>query len=150
MKKPSDIVEEIEAMGQDSEVKAAKWVKEKGKEEEKLQNEKDAVALTKLHDKRKQVITYRDVLLKEARIRLQDYDIPIGYIMDIAKTDKGVLFGFRHLKQKKWFMKGMKVSGLPREDLFGISMMINWALDSIAQREEENGTRNDPAKKIIS
>ena len=148
MKKTS-IAEEIEAMGQDDEVKAAKWVKEKGKENEKIQNEKDAVALEKLHDKRKQVYGYKDILLREALIRLKDYDVPSHYYIEIGKTEKGLIFGFKHFTDKQWFMKGMKVCMIPKYDLFAISLMINWALDEIGKREEKNGPATNGTKSTI-
>ena len=133
--------EELDTLGQDSEEKAAKWVIEKGKEDRKKADEAEARILEGLEkEKNKRFTHYHEALYKTAKRKILEYGVPPKYYMDCQLTPKGLLFGFRSYASKKWEMKGMKITMIPRYDLFAIIMMINDALDEISKREKVNGS----------
>ena len=134
-----DSPELISQMGQDSEVKAAKVIIEEHQKEQKIENEKSAIIEDILTPsaKKLQLYTYRDLILQEGKRRLKEYEIPANYYLDCGLSKKGMLFGYRHVNDKQWFMKGLTLSFNPKIDLFAISLMINWALDQIGEREKE-------------
>jgi hypothetical protein len=128
------IVEEIEAEGQDSDIKAAKFVIEKGREKDKQEEEKEFETRDKLEKRANNTNLYRDSVKNEARRRISEYDIPRGFQIDCVLTTKGLAFGYKYFTDKMWFMKGIKLSGMPIYDLNGVDRMINQALDEIDRR----------------
>ncbi len=148
----ADHVEELDAMGKDSETEAAKWVIEKNRQLEKETTQKKQDEKQVLQDKRKFLSTphktdpYKEnllVLLKTAMIDNRD-EVPKGYVWEARITDKGVVLGIQR-PDKRVFLRGMKVSGFAEFDHQGISRLVFSALDQIQeweQRKEAQRTRS--------
>ena len=128
----TELQEEIEVLGQDSEKKAAKFVIEKGKEHDKQAKEQEYQIQDKL-DKSSPNL-YRISIRNEAKRRITEYDVPKGFRIDCVLTTKGLAFGYKYYTDKMWFMKGIKLSNIPMYDLNGVDRMINEALDEIDRR----------------
>lgn len=136
-RRAEEVVEEIDLMGQESEHKAAKVVKEIAKRDEKIASESEAHSLTQLTDKKKNEGYYREAILKESkRSIIDDFEIPQGYYIDSTLTSKGLVVGYRHFTDKMWFMKGMIISMNPTADMQGMKRLINDAVDEIQKRVE--------------
>lgn len=134
----ADEMEEIDAMGQDDEVKAAKWVIEKGEEDRHEESEKSAEAEWKLHDKRRNFFTYKDLLLAEFRRQMVDsYQLlPKGFAWYPVGTTKGIVLWVKDL-ENRWYAKGITVSGIPKYDLNGVERLIDKALDFMEESERK-------------
>lgn len=137
-KRAAETAEELEVLGQDNEVKAAKWVIEKGNKDRKKEDEKEAEVQWKLDDKKKQVFTYTDLLLKELRQIMFDWEDqkPLGYKWAAVKDKKGLCLWIRDATGK-YYAKGIKVSFLPKYDLNAISRMVARACDFMDSLEEK-------------
>ena len=127
--------EKIDALGQESETKAVKWVIEEGERERKEQAEEEAVARWKLEDVKKTVWTYKDSLLKEANRQIPSYELPSGFLIKASSGKQGLLFFVRDLKGN-WYVKGMKISNIPMYDLQGIQRMVDKCLNVIDKLED--------------
>jgi hypothetical protein len=129
--------EELEAMGQDSEKEAAKWVIEKGEQERKEEEEQTAVEEWKLHDKRNSIWTYKDVVLDCLKRQMKEAFgmLPRGFLWYPVKTEKGIALYFRDPKGT-WYVRGMYVSMIPEYDLNCIDRLIDKALNSMDQIEQ--------------
>lgn len=136
VKTPNEIAEEIDVLGQENEIKAAKWIIEKGKEDEHQENEAEAEAKWKLHDTKNQYSVYREKIYEEAKRLLQTFDIPVGFQFDVALNEKGLLFCYRD-PYGKIHARGMKISTFISEDLQCVTRFIHDALDSMEHMEEE-------------
>jgi hypothetical protein len=147
--KPQEAVDELLAMGQDSEDKAVKHVIENNDRILKEEEQKSAEALTKLSDHKKNENVYKDALRNEARRRIKEYDIPQGYIIDCMLTSKGMAFGYRHFTSNLWFMKGITISTNPLYDLQGIDRIINEALQEIGNKEKGKDENHLTASGIV-
>ena len=130
--------EELLAMGQDSETKAAKWVIEKGVEDRKAQDEEDYYTAEGIGKAQKNEGLYKFKIKEEAKKRIVSYDIPKGYLVDCVLTSKGLAFGWRYWSNKVWFMKGMLISGQVLADLQEVDRLINQALDEVGRHEAKD------------
>jgi hypothetical protein len=135
--------DEIDTLGQDSEIKAAKSVIEKQKEVDHQESEERAVSEWKLTDAKNKVWTYNDSLIQEAIRMILLSDVPAGYRLAPRITKKGLAFWIRD-KEGNWYIDGMKISGLPKYDLNCLDRKIGKALDFIDKLEEKYGTTNQP------
>lgn len=147
-KKVSKFVEELDTIGQDSEVKGAAAVVELQKSEEKkqikIQNIKEEILTKKTRTKKE----YNLALLQEARRMIQfELSPPPPYFISATITSKGMVVGYAKPGDKSWKVKGMTISGYPRYDLFGMEKLINDCLDAI--EKGKNGLSLG-TKKIIS
>ena len=115
-------------MGQESETKAAKWVIEDGKEQEKKEKGTEDETREVLHDKQGQKFTYKDLLYKEfhRKLRLYAEDLPHGVGWGLSKTDKGIVLYIQY--RGKIYARGMLVSQDVRYDMNCIDRMIQKAL----------------------
>lgn len=136
-KSASDVLEELEAMGQDSETKAVKWVKEQNAEQEKLDDERKAISQWMLNDKKKQITTYKDALLFEMKRQMIDsYDfLPENFLWYPKSTEKGICLYIRD-SHNKWYARGMLVSTVPEYDLQAIERLIDKALQHMDNLEQ--------------
>src|SRR3990167_6587997 len=103
--------EKLEAMGQESDRKAAKWVQEVGKEERKKEENRIADVMTKLDDSKKHVVTYKTLLMDEMKKEMGywDEDLPTGFNWIHQQTDKGIVLWIRN-PQHEYYAKGIKLS----------------------------------------
>lgn len=149
-KKAWEIEEELEATGQESETGAVKWVKEKGKETRHEETEESVVDEWKLHDKRKQLFTYKDVLLTcFKRQMMESYDfLPKNFLWYPVPSDKGLVLWFRD-SRGKWYAHGMHISLVPKYDLNCITRLIHKALDKMDELERAYQEEEQVQKGII-
>lgn len=143
-KKVVEMIDELEAAGQDSEKEALKVIKQLQDKEEKKEKEQDALAWEKLHKAKQTRLTYKDALLDHMKLLKDTYnsEIPRGYLWFIIPTEKGIMLSVR-TKTGKWYAKGTKVAGEPKYDLNAVERLIWKALefiDSLEQKEEKKGS----------
>lgn len=89
----AEFLEELEAMGQSSDYKAAKWVREHYEKLEKKDREKSAIDLETLGRLRKlpNKQDYLRYLCKLFLVFLQEEKIPKKYFIDVSITDIGII-----------------------------------------------------------
>lgn len=131
-----ELAEELDVLGQESDLKAAKWIKEKEKEVEKTAEEKNAVVEEKLANAENNYYLYRDRMLNHAKEQFKGFDVPPGFYYGVYLTDKGLVFWFRAPNGKS-YAKGMKISTFVVEDMQGVIRLIHQALDHIEMIDEE-------------
>lgn len=144
-----ELEEKIDAMGQESEEKAAKWVMEEGAREREGEEEKEAIAQWQLEDSRKQRVTYQSQLLKEANRRLRDYDIPKEFAAGVQLTSKGLVFWYMN-PDRRMFAKGMQISTIPVFDLNGVDRLLVQLIDAIDMDARNLEKTMDGMKKTKS
>lgn len=135
-KKASDFAEELDATGQESDEKAAKWIIEKQKTEEKEQKEEEAEDQWRLHDTRKQNLEYHKRLKLIMERRMREYATPPYFRWYATLTKKGLVLGIADPKGI-WYAKGMQISHLPFYDLSGIDTLIMKGLDFMNHLEKK-------------
>ena len=131
--------EKLEAMGQESETKAARWVKEEGEKERHGESERQAETEWKLSDARGKLITYKSLLIQELKRLMGNWaeDLSSGWSWYGMETEKGIVLWLRN-PEREWMVRGMKVSGLPKYDLNGIFRIVMDALrESQPKKKEE-------------
>lgn len=132
-----EILEKVDAMGQDSEIKAAKWVKEQNKideaQEEKYKNEKT------------------ETLERKSRYSFSNYKQYLADIItDIIKNNLGVVRGWTYrsfysekgvglvlLNGKRKFVKAFMPINIPKYDLNACAILCLEAENTIDKIEEE-------------
>lgn len=145
-KNAAEFAEEIDAMGQESETGAVKWVKEVEDREQQVREKKEADELTILSQKRKyQKNPYYESLYTLAKRRISEYDIPRGYAVDIIlKEDGRLVFGLQKVGFR-WYAKGMKICGDPHFDINCVDRMIvqlMLSLDELQRQHEKHRTNS--------
>ena len=135
--------EKLEAMGQESEHKAKKWVQEVGKEEDKKEKKRIDEVMTKLDASKSHVMTYKELLIEEMRKEMGywDDDLPTGFNWLPQSTEKGIVLWIRNPK-REYYAKGIKLSGEPKYDLNAIARLIVGAVKEMEGQEPkktENG-----------
>lgn len=144
-KNASDLAEEIDAMGQQSEEKAVKWVQEVENRNLKEQSNSESKNIEDLEHKRRYAKNpYYQSLYNLALQELKQYDIPRGYNVDILlKEDGRMIFGLQ--KQGfRWYAKGMKVCGEPKYDINCVQRMVvqmMLSLDELEMQHEKHHTK---------
>lgn len=106
--------EKIKEMGQESEVKAAKVIKEEFKERQKKEIETQGISFDILHRLKNNKLKYNMFLRKLMYRFLQDEDIPKKYIIDVTATKKGVIFSIRGTK----YIGALGSCGIEKIDFF--------------------------------
>lgn len=143
-KKLLEEVDVLDTLGGESETQSAKFVIEKGKEEQKIAQEKSARQKEKLEKDRKTLARpnkmddYKRnllILVKTAMIDNRD-ELPKGYSWDARISPKGILLGIK-TPAGKVYARGMKISGFSQFDHQGVSRLVFSALDQIAQWESQ-------------
>lgn len=129
--KSTEELEKIDAMGQESEKKGAKWVIEEGTNERKAEDAKEADELERLHSKRKQPTGYAGEIVAAASRRLLEFDIPKGFDWGVYKTKQGRGIELRYMRpDRRIFARGMYVSYNPNVD-------INWIIRNLHNAVDE-------------
>ena len=140
------LAEEIDAMGQESEEKAVKWVQEVEHREEKKRQETDAQHAEQIAKKRRfKKNDYYIALYQYASKLLKEYDIPQGYEVDCYLKEEGKLvFGVRKVGYR-WYAKGMIICGEPKYDKNCIERLVYqtmMALDELEGQHERHRTKS--------
>ena len=124
--------EKLKTLGQESDLKAKKWVQEEYKELEKLAKEdfyKDMGILSDLRKKKpKYYFRYLSVILMKF---IKEEDVPKRYGVDLSLTDKGILLKIAGTKYQGAF----KPSGLPSFDRHACKIMAIRLGNTIAKLE---------------
>lgn len=133
--------EKLEAMGQESEKAAAKWVMEEGEKERHEEAEQQAETEWTLNDHKDQVLTYKTLLVKELRRLMENWidELPEGWSWYAGYNEKGIVLWLRD-KDRNWYARGMKVSGLPKYDLNGIFKLMMKAIEYAKPKVEPQDT----------
>ncbi len=136
--------EEIDAMGQESETKAVKWVQEVEKRNQEQISYETLTLQEDLEKKRRyDKNPYYQSLYNLAIKELSNYDVPKGYQVDVVWKDKGLVFGLRKIGFR-WYAKGMSISGEPKYDIncverLAIQTMLS--LDELYEQHELHQTK---------
>ena len=151
----AEIEEELDATGQESDVKAVKWVQEKGREAEHEENEELAEAEWKATDasKKGKVFTYRDVLMDFIKREMMSYYdvLPVNFLWyPVKDKNQGIIIWIRD-SRGKWYARGMRVSMLPKYDINCVQKLIVKALDqmdNLSQRYEDEEKQVEQLKNL--
>jgi len=135
--------EELDSMGQESETKAAKWVKEKGKEYDKETEKEDAI--------RKEILTKRTKFdfmdYKRTLAQTFDYlawqeEFPEDWLHHIAITDKGLVMYLRS-PEKEIFYRAFSPVNDPNYDMPAIMKILESSWVAIEKwRDAKNVTES--------
>lgn len=130
-KKRGEFLEELEAIGQESELKSRKWVRERYDREEKkqlFQKELDLNLLSKLRQRKQKDYTR---YLSQIFLRFLSEEDTSKYRLDIDLTDKGISVKIR----KTRFIGAFKVVGVPLYDYTACKIMAVKVGNTIAKLE---------------
>jgi len=145
-KKIGDLEEEIDAMGQESEIKASKWVKEKGKEWDKEAEVEKGKALDVLEGKtRYKFADYKRFLGEELMRRGWEEFYPKDWMFHSTITDKGIVYYLRS-PDKRMFVRAFAPVNIPEYDFVAIEKILESAWECINNWEEE---KSNPKSSII-
>lgn len=146
-------LEELDALGQESEIRAVKWVKEKGQKEDKRESEKRAEEEWRAVDSKGKVFTYRDAIYNALkRQMLESYGLlPYGFLWYPVKAEKGLEIWIRDTKNQ-WYARGMYLSSDPKYDLNCVDRLVDKALNQmdILEREYTKIEEEKKSKKTDS
>lgn len=134
-KKIAEELEKIDTLGQDSEKKAVKWIKEVDKERIKEEKETESQEISSLTSKKKQVVTYKEELARILYKRLVKNVWPKGYRFIVNVTPKGLEVHIRNQKNK-WYGKGISVTFMPEYDLNAAVILVLQADNTLAVSEK--------------
>lgn len=144
-KNAQELAEELDTLGQDSDERAVKWVQEKQKEldtEEVKETNKEKEIL---HDKRKyKKNEYFLAILRMAKRKLAEFDVPNGYRVDAILKENKVIIGLRK-DGFRWYAKGMVICGEPKYDMNCIERLVIQcmiALDELYDQHEKHTTKS--------
>lgn len=127
--------EKLEAMGQESEKKAAKWVQEEGRQEREAEQKIQDNATDALWSSRKQVLTYKGRLVEEMQREMDNWadELPEGFNWMPQSTQKGIVLWIRN-PQRDYYAKGLSLSYEPKYDLNGIARLIVRAVEEATKQ----------------
>lgn len=143
-KKVAEIEEKIDATGQESDKKAAKYVIEEGKKHQEKQKKKEEKELDNLSIKRKapKIESYYFTLCKTIHDLVQELQFPKTYDWGVWFDGKGIVLKIRD-KYKKSHIKAFKPTHEPKYDLAACYKLAWWAedlYDAIEGNTSTNGT----------
>lgn len=134
-----ELDEELAATGQESDVGAVKWVKEKNKERQKEEQESLAESEWKASDKKGKVFGYRDVIVDEMKRQMvESFDqLPQDFLWyPVKDKGQGIQLWIRDSKGK-WYARGMRPCMNPTMDIQCVSRLIQKALDHMDDLERK-------------
>ena len=141
-KKVEEELERIDTVGQESEKKAVKWVKESAQIDANKEREVEATDLSVLNSNKRTIITYKEELAKIIHRRMEKNKWPPEYKFVVNSSPKGIGIFIRN-KSKKWFGRGMAITNEPILDLNAAAVLILQADNTIVVSEkmakESNG-----------
>jgi hypothetical protein len=123
--------ERLSVLGQESDLKAKKWINEeykKAAKEGEVAREKAYFNLERLRSNKKRYNKY----LAQILIRyLEDEQIPKEYTLKVGWNRKGVDITIL----KFGYSKGVKPSGIPKYDVFGMKMLATQCGNTVGKLE---------------
>lgn len=127
-KKAAEIEEKIEAMGQESETKARKWVREVTKEEELKAKKIEDDKLTVLDDMRKKYLSYKGVLMQSLHDLILRIGMPSTYEWGVWFDGKGIIVAIKD-KLEIRHHRAFKITNDPKYDLNAVKEFARWIED---------------------
>lgn len=127
----------LDALGQDSESKGAKVAKELAREEHDAKEKRDITTVEKLESARSKKYdpVYYQSILAECILRMQDYQLPIGFRWKASVSTEGLAM---HLGTPiGTYAGGVKITGVPYNDAKGVIGLVNQALIDVELLEQE-------------
>lgn len=134
----------IDAMGQESEKKAKKWIVEDAKENEKKENKKKDEALNQLDSKRKQVFAYKEYVLQYLHDLILQIRLPPIYQWGVWFDGKGVKVVVID-KFKKRHVRAFRLSYSPKYDINYCYVFAVWVEDIYDRTEGNLAVQNRPS-----
>ena len=140
-KKLLEEVEKIEAMGQDSDKKAAGEVIKEYNRREKEDEEDEAQKLEVLTKKRRgpRIFSYKEELAINLANFLKEESLPKGWWFEVNILDKGIGLRVGNYNTESQQTRKFKISGDPMYDLNACYLFAAWAGD-LALKEAEKKT----------
>ena len=133
-----ELAEEVEATGQESETRAAKWVIEKGKEDQKRQQAGKANTLELLEEKNKfKIIDYWRTVADVMTIFTEREEFPLDWDWRVVITDRGVVMRLLS-PDKRAFVRAFTPSHIPNYDLVAISKVLESAWVCVKDWQKEH------------
>lgn len=123
-----EVEEKLDAMGQRNEKKAAKWVIENEKEEEKILDEIKAERMYKLSASKKTSNTYIKQVMQILYNKLDELTWKKGYKWYVGWDGKGIVLSVQ-IKQGDVFKRAFKPCFEPKYDLGACETLTVWAED---------------------
>src|SRR3972149_687351 len=137
-----ELSEELDATGQESETKAAKWVMEKGRDSSKEQLNQENRILEALDSKSKYgIVDYHKSLAAFMANFAQEEQFPQEWFWHIAITDQGVVM-YMVSPDKRRFYRAFKPSFVPQCDLQAIFKILDsmWTkINELEVKEQGEG-----------
>lgn len=128
-KQLAQFAENVDAMGQDDEKKGIEAVREIQKVDELKQEKQKNDTLERLTDLRKFTDEeYKQGLVGWGRVALHGIKLPLGFIINLAQTKKGIVIWIRDNK-KSWYARGLIPSFDPQSDMHAIEDKLMEAID---------------------
>jgi ribosomal protein S20 len=127
-KTKEEAIEKLEALGQESDKKAAKWVIEEGKAYEKKSKEKETRILTQLNDARHTVYSYKETLLRLLHEGILSINMPKTYQWGVWFDGKGIVLSIKDkygVIHKRAFVPVHD----PKYDFHMVDRYVIWAED---------------------
>jgi hypothetical protein len=142
-----EAVEKLDAMGQESDIKASKWVKEIGKEEDHADAEKEAIQLEKLDKSRKFTKQgyYQTMVKIMKELFLNEAEIPSGWTWEAWEGRGGVGLTLWTSPPVKILYKAFEPCGEPLYDLAFCGKIVRMAADYM----DEYLDKKDEEKIIV-
>lgn len=147
-KKQAELLgEELDAMGQEDDVKAAKWIIEKGKEEARQTQEKEHKAEAQLAQKARYTKNpYYESILRYTNKQIAEYiqDVPQGYMITANPKENTIIVGICRVGYR-WYAKGMTICGDPHYDMNCIQRLVVQAMISLEELQSHHEKRKTPS-----
>ena len=131
VQKRGEFNEELEAIGQESDVKAAKWIREKNTRQELQDRQQKRIALEMLTGLLKHKKDYIRLLAQLLIAFANQEDIPRKYKIAVDLTDRGVVMKIKKTK----YVGAFAPSGIPIYDYHACKMMAVRLGNTIAKLE---------------
>lgn len=145
------VAEEIDAMGQESETGAVKWVQEVEKRNQKAADESEGRQREEIEKQRKyQKNPYYQSLYALAMRQIGSYDVPRGYKLEVVQKDNRIIFGLCKIGFR-WYAKGMTICGEPKYDINCVQRMVVQtmiSLDELVLQHEQHQTKSGIALPV--
>ena len=131
--------EELDAMGQESDTKAAKWVIEKSNEQEKIEAEEKAEQLDILEHKRKyDRFSYQEKLAIFLRDMLREEGFPTQYGWVIELEGKAICLAVYKRDGSFKQIRKFRVTGEPKYDRQACVVFSSWAGDLVLREVDKS------------
>ncbi len=138
-KQLGEAAEKLEAMGQENEHEGIKWTKYFMDAFNKKEWEEEQIKTAKLdHSRRYSKRGYYEMLAKMLDEECRDLDLTIRFTATGYPNKEGVVINMVDHKTGLQFKRGMKPSGIPKYDYYGITVLLMQAQNTAESIERGN------------